>query len=132
MQLTAEEMAALERYRLRHERKLYPEYVDDLKLLADLAERDRPVRTYGDLTIRWDGPVTPERLVACGFTREAIWLCHGDIDYECVNGRAISMRYLGSHIHDRLAPRNMGEVWQLMERCGITQEPPQPPPPSPQ
>lgn len=124
-------IAALLRWQSRHEQKLYPEFVDDMQLLADELARLFPIRTYGDLVIRWDDEITPERLVACGWhVRE------GDSSY-AIGRDGSGMQYAptrpshkqwaiwlmsdGSYEFDSytLRPRNMGEVWQLMERCGI-------------
>jgi len=123
MELTDDERKALERYRVRHERKSYPEYVDDLKLLAEIAERDRPIRTYGDLVIRWDDPITPERLVACGYLSEqaAMWITNGKYQITLYASGLWEVTHLAFCIHEKVYPnpRNMLEVWSLMERCSI-------------
>lgn len=121
MQLTEDERAALERYRGRHDFKSYPEYVDDLIVLGNLAIRERPVRTYGDLVIRWDDEITPERLQACGFVLNKR-------DELCVNGLGLVAQpqdnwttwvwfVMGQFLPT--PPRNMLDVWSVMERCGI-------------
>lgn len=116
MQLTEDERAALERYRGCHDFKSYPEYVDDLIVLANLAIRERPVRTYGDIVIRWDDPITPERLVACGFRQGSVSLgCFG-LSYYPIEGRWFAG---GTLIPVAMRPCNMLDVWGLMERCGI-------------
>ena len=118
MKLTEDERAALERYRGRHDFKSYPEYVDDLIVLANLAIRERPVRTYGDIVIRWDDPITPERLVACGFILSDFCVAYCGLAFYPLEVRWWSD---GAVIPTGVTPRNMGEVWQLMERCGIVE-----------
>ena len=134
MQLTTEERDALERYRelsekLCHntwyltEEEMSERSVLGYQLCGVMVFSLFPVRTYGTETIRWDDPVTPERLQACG------WKFNGPKD----DGYAVLQ--CDAHLtvvfplekweidfddmHPLHTPRNMLEVWQLMERCGI-------------
>lgn len=136
MELTDDELKALERWRagtyIKDEGRVLGQQtcMYDARKLADAMLRRYPVRTYGETVIRWDDPITPERLVACGWTdadgdyratcdgsglryaltrpphkQWALWLMNSRNEYE-----------YDSYI---LPPRNMLEVWNLMERCGI-------------
>ncbi len=131
MQLTEDERAALERWRLGT--GTLSSITRDAYALSRAMNRLFPVRTYGDLVIRWDDPITPERLVACGFKPET--RRYGDvlvigvldepmyteIAYRPADARlfveAVKMGCEDVPWFCRI--RNMGEVWQLMERCGI-------------
>lgn len=63
--------------------------------------------------------ITPDRLVKCG----------GEIDqggvWRMLSVMALPLmghylwRFNGRNIIDQLAPRNMGEVWELLDRLGI-------------
>jgi len=103
MQLTNEEREALERWRKRD--------VFGVFRLAHVVDRLFPVRTYGDLVIRWDDEITPERLVVCGWTRVFEKL----LSYRNIDIR-LSVRRVYWDDFVMPIPRNMGEVWQLMER----------------
>ncbi len=127
-----DERAALGIHRAR--REAYPDHddptnrfrlqTDEAVTLADMALRLFPVRSYGEIVIRWDDEITPERLVACGFGphpfNDSVLVSPPDQP----NGLTYRPPQTWSlpwcdHSLDELTPRNMLEVWQLMERCGI-------------
>ena len=114
MQLTERELAALEMLRLGKAS------LDQSYLLADAMLRLFPVRTYGDLVIRWDDPVTPERLQACGFRHNDFCLSYCGLSLYPLEHRWWSN---GTLVPVGFEPRNMFEVLQLMERCGIDSAP---------
>lgn len=87
-----------------------------MQMLAEEFSRLFPIRTYGDLVIRWDDPITPERLVACGFVLSDFCVAYCGLAFYPLEGRWWSD---GTVIPNGVAPRNMLEVWNLMERCGI-------------
>ncbi len=124
MQLTEDERAALERWRECQGEDEAAATVDALRLMG-LLMRLFPVRTYGNLVIRWDHPITPERLVACGFVGDGYKNSH-DVD-SCFTLGECQATTIGSavtefHVRAKRVypkPRNMLDVWQLMERCGI-------------
>jgi hypothetical protein len=91
-----------------------------------------PFREIGGVVIRWDDEITPERLLACGGSN------YPSDDYIAFRGGEIELAFWcktcqwdishirsGSGVGHRnscwrvFRPRNMGEVWSLMERCGI-------------
>ena len=135
MQLTEEERVALDRW---HRNQYIIEAEDireglrvqfsDACILADAMNRLVPVRTYGNLVIRWDDEITPERLVACGgemasLTDPLATTCVVDMGnklWAWFRGwQPIIWLRQGVGIHELALPRNMLEVWHLMERCGI-------------
>jgi hypothetical protein len=122
MPLTEQEWAALERWRTRQ--GTLDSITRDAYTLSGAMDRLFPVRTCGDLVIRWDDEITPERLAMCGFGphpfNNGVLVSPPDRP----NGLTYRPPKTWSlpwcdHSIDELAPRNMGEVWQLMERCGI-------------
>ncbi len=127
MQLTEGERAALERWLaqtyIKDEGRILGQQARmyDARTLADSMLCLFPVRTYGDIVIRWDDEITPERLVACGFNTDG----NGTYPGPCYRGMVYQNGFLNPWLHlgvlvvSPFAPRNMGEVWQLMERCGI-------------
>lgn len=130
MQLTEDERAALDDF--RDDARAWPDGVaESVTTLCEAMLRLFPIRTYGNLVIRWDDEITPERLVACGGSKygdDYIVFCGSDLElsFWCETGRwDIEDRRSGSGVGHRhscwrvFRPRNMGEVWQLMERCGI-------------
>jgi hypothetical protein len=67
--------------------------------------------------------ITVERLLACGGRRDGFWVVwsspefsHPQVAYSDVDG--VWLLY-GRRVDEELAPRNVGEVWQLLARCGI-------------
>lgn len=109
--LTEEEQAALERMR------------------GGQSFNNADARTLIDAMLRLyppghDAEITPERLVACGFER-AGWahgvFVHSD-SITCNLFSVTEWRIMGAWIVSQLHPRNMGEVWQLLGRCGIPVE----------
>lgn len=102
---------------------VYDMYISDTDCAVMASLRRFPVRKIGDLVIRWDDPVTPERLMASGWV-----MSDGDI-VEPVNGlvwmtpetswRRSSWRIGGAFVIRELEPKNMGEVWQLLDRAGV-------------
>ena len=77
----------------------------------------------------WNEPVTPERLVELGFETHVI----DDFDPKFYYELSLSCRprisewivYTpgwSTELPDCLVPRNMGEVRQLLERCGAIKE----------
>ena len=143
MQLTAEELAALDMLRSGQAS------LNQSWLLADAMLRLFPVRTYGTETIRWDDPVTPVGLLATGFFKDQFWpddksstrmvivshdehnrsrymkfkmhqsVTGGEYDRITPGTATVEIHGNGVWIAPQLQPRNMLEVWQLMERCGI-------------
>jgi hypothetical protein len=121
--LTPKEREVLEKWRNNEMR------ISEAAVLCDAMLRLFPVRKYGETVIRWDDPVTPERLVACGWVNR-----HGDMSMlRCGTGEArvdcwIEPRHWNCHFNnDRgshaeligpYAPRNMLDVWNLMEQIG--------------
>lgn len=115
--------------------------IDPLAISADEMERRRlaafavaramldlfPVRTLNGMVIRWDDEITPERLVACGgkyHRYSADHICLSSDGNTLGSTLAYSIRYqtwslpmVDKPMEPETAPRNMGEVWSLMERC---------------
>ncbi len=128
MQLTEDERAALERFRtpidpLGVGPMAMEQRRRDAFAVAHAMTRLFPVRTYGNLVIRWDDEVTLKKLVACGATD-----CTTHVSFHGPN--ATLLVGLGPVVRrwaviDRQSKRtdheveNMLDVWQLMERCGI-------------
>ena len=103
--------------------------VDAAVVLSNAMLRLFPVRTYGDLVIRWDDEITHIRLIVCGFVLQGQLI---NWHYNCPSTtRRVSIHHWNSEhegavwevagrklpIYSR--PRNMLDVWRLMERCGI-------------
>lgn len=119
--LTEEEQAALERVRSDIDWKdLVParqpeQILNDAQTLVDAM-----LRLYPD---GHDDEITPERLVDCGFVASDD--CENefhiaDIRHSVATGWWwVECDGDDELIDHRLHPRNMGEVWQLLERCGI-------------
>ncbi len=128
MQLT-EDVAALERYRVldakapRLDMSEWHELQNLWKQLCPTLLRLFPVRTYGEIVIRWDDPITPERLVACGFKVEQVvsWIANETYQLTLYPSGLWEATHLPFCIHEKVypTPRNMLDAWQLMERCGI-------------
>lgn len=139
MELTNDERKALER--LRNPPRIdNDDFIDtwdtalanlhDKELMRDAMLRLFPVRTYGNLVIRWDDKITPERLVVCGWVQEEIetnlqWkslsyrhdmFFETCTEYSTATGESDEYDY---PLAECQTPRNMLEVWTLMERCGI-------------
>jgi len=131
MQLTNEECKALERLRVPYDPLLVSSAEMELRRRAAFAVshamlRLFPVRQYGDLVIRWDDEITHIRLIVCGFVLQGQLM---NWHYKCPSTtRRVSIHHWNSEhegavwevagrklpIYSR--PRNMGEVWRLMER----------------
>lgn len=114
MQLNEDERAALNRYRTPAGNAL------DATTLALAVLRLFPVRTYGDLVIRWDDEITPERLVSCGWCYSGVnpaLIVYNDtiVFHRWDKSWRVSSEWLSAFTK----PRNMLDVWQLMGRCGI-------------
>lgn len=121
--LTEIEQAALERRRKFREMYSQDGGVmldgEDTNILADAMLRLYPPGH--------DAEITPERLVACGGNRSAS--CReGSLSCVVEIGGTIWAWFTekkliwildGVGMPDISYPRNMGEVWQLLERCGI-------------
>lgn len=124
MQLTEQERASLERWHCREGTR------NDAYRLAAVLSRLYPVRTYGPWTIRWDHLVTAENLVACGGQKAAptdpdSTACVVDMGGELwawFRDESVIWLYKGSTLHELAVPRNMGEVWALMERVPPSQQ----------
>lgn len=112
-ELTLKAAAALERLRngdMSH-------HIDDCALMMMELVRIYP-RCHAD-------EITPERLVACGgeiaesTTGTSILVDLGDnLWVLCATDRIVWILD-GINIPDRASPRNMGEVWELLDRLGI-------------
>jgi len=134
MKLSKEASEALERVR-KHDRKIYTDAherweaeqiaIADREILADEMLSLFPVRTLNGLTTRWDDAITPERLVASGFTQHP----HSPRVLVCPPGAGDTLGYLPVNaawclpgddhpMPDERSPTNMGEVWDLMAKCG--------------
>jgi hypothetical protein len=118
--LSKEEQSALDRYRIGNYSGL-DTLVPDASTLAGAVERLYPPG--------WNEPVTPERLVELGFETHVI----DDFDPKFYYELSLSCRprisewivYTpgwSTELPDCLVPRNMGEVRQLLERCGAIKE----------
>jgi len=110
MELTDDELKALERYRTPAGNAL------DATTLALAMLRLFPVSTYGTEIIRWSDPITPERLVACGFCLSDFCVTYCGLAFYPLEGRWWSD---GTVIPSGVAPRKMLDIWNLMARCGI-------------
>lgn len=128
MKPTENERAALERFRV----PIDPLAIGamgmeqrrrDAFAIAHAMNRLFPVRTYGDLVIRWDDKITPERLVACGAVDCTTHASFHGTDATLLIGLGPVVRRWATVIHKSRRTHheveNMLDVWQLMERCGI-------------
>jgi len=118
--MSEREMEALERYRSREFH--YADIECDRQALALAMLRLYPPG--------WNDPVTPERLVELGGTRQQ----HQDycsVTYEnaqsmrfCFRGKQfwIDESYENRDFPECFVPRNMQEARQLLERCGAIKE----------
>jgi hypothetical protein len=67
-----------------------------------------------------DAEITPERLIACGFAVEADCIVSGELGYyPADNTWFVDCQMMPKSTR----PTNMGEVWSLMECCGIEVKP---------
>jgi len=117
----------------------YPEltldHCDTFTVLSALSTRDAftvaeamldlfPVREIGGRVIRWDDDITPERLVACGSTSEQYGkhvrrFMINEVEWFLQPSGGSWWKLNGQSLNPAVCPRNMGEAWNLMERCGI-------------
>ncbi len=117
MQLTEDERKVLEKWRNNEMR------VSEAAILCDAMLRLFPVRTYGDIVIRWDDEITLKKLVACGAVDCTTHVSFYGTDATLLIGLGPVVRRWA--VIDRQSTRtnheveNMLDVWQLMERCGI-------------
>lgn len=117
-ELTPEAAAALERHRntpLVIEDEWKQKWRGDNETLAD-AMLDLFPPGHAD-------PITPERLVACGFVacsvKPGVYRT-GDLEHSVkTSWWWIVERGEDELIDHRLHPCNMGEVWELLDRLGI-------------
>lgn len=111
MNLTPEESAALGLWREGMATE------DEVQLIGDCLMRHFPVRKIGDVVIRWDDPVTPERLMDCGWKR-------GSASIGCAGMQVYPLDGIwwnnGCVVPEMMKPETMLDIWILMERAGVT------------
>jgi hypothetical protein len=118
--LSDEAAKALERWRVLHEQprlnsREWLEYFQASKVLSPEIARLYPPG--------WNEPVTVEGLEKCGFTfdKEIGHIAPGEMLWRTVetSWQESTWRVGGAYVLREMQPRNMGEVWQLMDRLGI-------------
>lgn len=122
MNLSKEGAEALERLRTG-EYAIDTAFDDAGIVVHEMMNRLYPVRTLNGLVIRWDDPVTPERLVASGGVRIAPETV--EFVLPVADGRC-NLMFQGDEVRVpsrkwlpvEARPTNMNEVWQLMAKCG--------------
>jgi hypothetical protein len=125
MTLSDEVKAALERLH-RNEYRVFGESSYDCEIVARAMLELFPVREVGGMVMRYDDQITAARLIACGFfekdnrlvcsKNELLWR---DESVSRKYPARPTWRVGGAYLVDSTSPRNMGEVWELMERCGV-------------
>jgi len=119
MQLSEQAKAALERCRVvqqQYKADFGPVITNnEVVLLVNEMLRLFPVKTLNGIVIRWDDPITPERLIASGFHYGDFCISHGGVEFYPIEGRWYCE---GCLIPVPMCLSNMNEVWQLMAKCG--------------
>ena len=118
--LSEQAKAALERWRVFS--KICIESLEykgtEHGIVMDEMLRLFPVKTLNNVVIRWDDKITPERIFHSGFLDLKVRFICESLEVHFTHGEVMFWRVGGYPLSHKLWPTNMGEVWQLMEKCG--------------